>query len=159
MAPAMAETPPSVAIGADHAGLPLKRILAEALRAAGHAVTDCGTDSADSVDYPDFAHRVAAAIAAGQAGFGVLVCGSGIGMAIAANRHPGIRAAVLHDTTEARLCRAHNDANIAAFGARTLGAEVALDALRVFLATSYEGGRHDRRLGKLTPSDQGSPAR
>ena len=85
----------------------------------------------------------------GRARFGVLVCGSGIGMAIAANRHPGIRAAVLHDTTEARLTRAHNDANVAAFGARLLGPEVALDALRAFLSTPYEGGRHDRRLAKL----------
>ena len=101
------------------------------------------------MDYPDFAHRVCAAVEDGRARFGVLVCGSGIGMAMAANRHPGIRAAVLHDATEARLTRAHNDANVAAFGARLVGPEVALDALRAFLSTAYEGGRHDRRIAKL----------
>lgn len=118
---------------------------------------DFGTNGPATVDYPDFAHQVAAAVAGGRARFGVLVCGSGIGMAIAANRHRGIRAAVLHDSTEARLSRAHNDANIAAFGARVTGPEVALDALRAFLATPYEGGRHALRLAKLCPpGPQGS---
>jgi ribose 5-phosphate isomerase B len=155
----MTPNPPPVAIGGDHAGLPLKRVLQEALAAAGHPLLDFGTNEAASVDYPDFAHRVAAAVQDGRARFGVLVCGSGVGMAIAANRHPGIRAAVLHDATEARLTRAHNDANLAAFGARLTGPEVALDALRAFLSTSYEGGRHDRRLAKLSPPDQGPDAR
>ncbi|HYZ32280.1 MAG TPA: ribose 5-phosphate isomerase B [Crenalkalicoccus sp.] len=140
-----------IALGGDHAGLPLKRVLRAALEAAGHRVLDFGTEEAESVDYPDFAHLVCAAVQDGRAMRGVLVCGSGIGMAIAANRHPGIRCAVLHDTTEARLCRAHNDANVAAFGARLTGPEVALDALRAFLDTPYEGGRHDRRLDKLSP--------
>ncbi|WP_421993475.1 RpiB/LacA/LacB family sugar-phosphate isomerase, partial [Roseococcus sp.] len=89
---------------------------------------------------------------AGEARFGVLVCGSGIGMCIAANRHPAIRAVNLHNGTEARLTRLHNDANVACFGARTLGAEVALDALAIFLATEFEGGRHQRRLDKLAPA-------
>ena len=142
---------PPIAIGGDHAGLPLKRVLQQALAEAGHPVLDLGTNEEASVDYPDFAHQVCAAVQEGRARFGVLVCGSGIGMAIAANRHPGIRAAVLHDSTEARLTRAHNDANLAAFGARLTGPEVALDALRTFLATPYEGGRHDRRLAKLSP--------
>lgn len=155
----MTPNPPPVAIGGDHAGLPLKRVLQEALAAAGHPLLDFGTNEAASVDYPDFAHRVAAAVQDGRARFGVLVCGSGVGMAIAANRHPGIRAAVLHHATEARLTRAHNDANLAAFGARLTGPEVALDALRAFLSTSYEGGRHDRRLAKLSPPDQGPDAR
>ena len=155
----MTPTPPSIAIGGDHAGLPLKWVLQEALAAAGHPLLDFGTNEAVSVDYPDFAHQVAAAVEGGRARFGVLVCGSGVGMAIAANRHPGIRAAVLHDATEARLTRAHNDANLAAFGARLTGPEVALDALRAFLSTSYEGGRHDRRLAKLSPPDQGPDAR
>lgn len=155
----MTPNPPPVAIGGDHAGLPLKRVLQAALAAAGHPLLDFGTNEAASVDYPDFAHRVAAAVQDGRARFGVLVCGSGVGMAIAANRHPGIRAAVLHDATEARLTRAHNDANLAAFGARLTGPEVALDALRAFLSTSYEGGRHDRRLAKLSPPDQGPDAR
>jgi len=152
----MESDPPPVAIGGDHAGLPLKRLLAAALTGLGHPLIDLGTDAEASVDYPDFAHAVCAAVTAGRARFGVLVCGSGIGMAIAANRHPGIRSAVLHDTTEARLCRAHNDANLAAFGARTTGPEVALDALRIFLATSYEGARHDRRLAKLQPPAGGA---
>src|SRR5215207_3986633 len=130
----------SIALGGDHAGLPLKQALRQALAASGHHVLDFGTNEAASVDYPDFAHLVCAAVQDGRAHFGVLVCGSGIGMAIAANRHQGIRAAVLHDTTEARLTRAHNDANVAAFGARLLGPEVALDALKIFLSTPYYGG-------------------
>lgn len=138
-----------IAIASDHAGLPLKQALKAALEAAGHALTDHGTHGPDSVDYPDFARKVVADVAAGRVPFGVLVCGSGIGMAITANRHAGIRATVLHDTTEARLTRAHNDANIACFGARTVGIETAMDALRAFLATPYEGGRHDRRLAKI----------
>ncbi|MCO6415673.1 ribose 5-phosphate isomerase B [Siccirubricoccus sp. KC 17139] len=142
----------TIAIGGDHAGLPLKTILQAALAEAGHSLLDFGTNSPDSVDYPDFAHKVAEAVEAGSARFGVLVCGTGIGIAIAANRHPGIRAAVLHNTTEARLTRAHNDANVACFGARLVGPEPALDALRSFLATEFEGGRHARRLAKLMPA-------
>jgi ribose 5-phosphate isomerase B len=139
-----------IALGSDHAGLPLKQAILAALEAQGHSVLDAGTHDAESVDYPDFAQAVAAQVAGGAARFGVLVCGSGIGMAMAANRHPAIRAAVLHSPTEARLTRAHNDANMACFGARTMGIEVAMDALQAFLATAYEGGRHDRRLAKLT---------
>jgi ribose 5-phosphate isomerase B len=150
-APSAAHPGAPVAIGADHAGLPLKRALAEDLAAEGRLVLDLGTSEEASVDYPDFAHEVCRAVEEGRAAFGVLVCGTGIGMAMAANRHPGIRAAVLHNATEARLTRAHNDANVAAFGARLTGPEVALDALRTFLATPYEGGRHDRRLAKLLP--------
>ena len=149
----MTSAPPPVAIGGDHAGLPLKQALQEALAGQGVSLLDFGTNETASVDYPDFAHQVCAAVQDGRARFGVLVCGSGIGMAIAANRHKGIRAAVLHDATEARLTRAHNDANVAAFGARLVGPEVALDALRAFLSTGYEGGRHDRRLAKLSPPD------
>ena len=144
-------SPPAIAIGSDHAGLPLKSALKAALEAAGHPVLDFGTESPASVDYPDFAHAACAAVESGQARFGVLVCGSGIGMSIAANRHAGIRAAVLHDTTEARLTRAHNDANVACFGARLTGEELALDALKAFLATDFEGGRHQRRIDKITP--------
>ena len=138
-----------IAIGCDHAGLALKRTLLAELEAGGHTVLDAGTHDDVSCDYPDFAHEVAAKVSAGEARFGVLVCGTGIGMAVAANRHRAIRAAVLHDATEARLTRAHNDANLACFGARLTGPEVALDALRTFLATGYEGGRHQRRLDKL----------
>ena len=154
----MASAQPSIAIGGDHAGLPLKRALQQALAEGGHELLDFGTNDAASVDYPDFAHLVCAAVQDGRARFGVLVCGSGIGMAIAANRHAGIRAAVLHDATEARLTRAHNDANLAAFGARLVGPEVALDALRAFLSTEYEGGRHDRRIAKLSPPPPPAPS-
>jgi ribose 5-phosphate isomerase B len=139
-----------IALGSDHAGLPLKQALLAALEAGGHQVLDAGTHGPESVDYPDFAQAVAAKVASGEARFGVLVCGSGIGMAIAANRHPAIRAAVVHSATEARLTRAHNDANIACFGARTMGVEVALDSLAAFLATSFEGGRHARRIAKMS---------
>jgi ribose 5-phosphate isomerase B len=139
-------------LASDHAGLPLKLALKAALEAEGHTVQDLGTHGPESVDYPDYAALVAEAVASGAAPFGILVCGSGIGMAIAANRHRGVRAAVIHSTTEARLARAHNNANIACFGARTMGVETALDSLRVFLATPYEGGRHDRRLAKLDPA-------
>ncbi|WP_240782644.1 ribose 5-phosphate isomerase B [Roseococcus sp. SYP-B2431] len=139
-----------IAIGSDHAGLPLKRALLAALEAGGHQVLDAGAFDEASVDYPDYAHQVSAKVASGEARFGVLVCGSGIGMCIAANRHAAIRAVNLHNSTEARLTRQHNDANVACFGARTLGAEVALDALAAFLATEFEGGRHQRRIDKLS---------
>lgn len=145
-------------LASDHAGLSLKLALKAALEAEGHAVTDLGTHGPESVDYPDYAAKVAEAVASGQAPLGILVCGSGIGMAIAANRHPGIRAAVLHDSTEARLTRGHNDANIACFGARTIGVETALDALRAFLATPFEGGRHQRRVDKLSPPGAKPPS-
>lgn len=140
-----------IPIASDHAGLPLKQALITALQAEGLSFDDLGTHGPESVDYPDFAHAVCARVEGGEA-FGILVCGTGIGMAIAANRHPGIRAAVLHSATEARLTRAHNNANIACLGARMVGIEVALDAIRAFLATPFEGGRHERRLQKLDPA-------
>lgn len=153
--PAMSEAnstpPPAVAFGADHAGVALKDHLAAVLRAEGFAVQDLGTTGSDSVDYPDFAHRVAVAVSGGVAQLGVLVCGTGIGMSIAANRHPGIRCALAHDVTTARLSRLHNNANVLALGARVVGEAVALDCLRAFLATGFEGGRHVRRLDKLNP--------
>jgi ribose 5-phosphate isomerase B len=142
----------TAAIAADHAGFALKAVLGRVLETEGFTVLDFGTNGPDSVDYPDFAHLACAAIESGQARLGVLVCGTGIGMSIAANRHAGIRCALLHDVTGARLTRAHNDANVLAMGARLIGEEVAIDILRTFLATPYEGGRHDRRLSKLTPS-------
>lgn len=144
-----AETP--IALGSDHAGPELKATLRAALEAAGHPVLDLGTHGPASVDYPDFAAAVCAAVTEGRARFGVLICGTGIGISIAANRNPGIRCALVHDVTGARLTRMHNDANVLALGARMTGAEVALDALKTFLATPYEGGRHDRRVLKLSP--------
>jgi ribose 5-phosphate isomerase B len=145
-------TLPVVAIGCDHAGLPLKTALVRALREAGHTVVDAGTNDAGRVDYPDYAHAVCRAVQAGDARFGVLVCGSGVGMSIAANRHPGIRCVLAGDPLTARLSRAHNDANVLALGARLLGEDMGIEILRAFLAGSYEGGRHDQRIAKLTPS-------
>ncbi|MGG5820878.1 ribose 5-phosphate isomerase B [Falsiroseomonas sp. HW251] len=144
-----ADTP--VALGSDHAGVAMKALLKEALEAAGHPALDMGTNGPESVDYPDFADAVAQAVTGGRARFGVLVCGTGIGISIAANRHAGIRCALVHDVTGARLSREHNDANVLALGARVTGPEVALDALRAFLATPFGGGRHERRVKKLTP--------
>ncbi len=138
-----------VAIGADHGGVLLKNRLAAVLAKAGHQVLDFGTDGPASVDYPDFAQAVCGAISRAEADLGVLVCGTGIGMSMAANRHPAIRCALVHDVTTARLTRAHNDANVIAMGARIIGEEVALDILNAFLTTKYEGGRHDRRIAKL----------
>jgi ribose 5-phosphate isomerase B len=144
-----------VAVGADHGGVVLKNRLAAALLQAGHRPLDFGTDGTASVDYPDFAQAVCRAVMQAEADFGILVCGSGIGMSIAANRFGAIRCALAHDITTARLARAHNNANVLALGARTTGEDVALDILGAFLATAYEGGRHDRRIAKLNqPSEQ-----
>lgn len=143
-----------IAIAADHAGFPLKEVLKEDLLAAGHQVLDLGTaDAATSVDYPDFGAALARAITGGEASRGVLVCGTGIGISIAANREPKIRCALCHDVTTAKLAREHNDANVIAFGARIIGVEVARDALKAFLATAFAGGRHERRVAKLTPTE------
>jgi ribose 5-phosphate isomerase B len=143
-------TADTVAIAADHAGFPLKQALKEELRRRGLVVLDLGTDSAQSVDYPDFADRLAEAIKAGRAARGVLVCGTGIGISIAANRHRHLRAALCHDASSARLARQHNDANVLALGARLIGEETAKDCLNAFLDTPFEGGeRHSRRVAKL----------
>jgi ribose 5-phosphate isomerase B len=139
-----------VAVAADHGGYELKSVLLPELRALGFDVLDLGTNSLDSVDYPDFAERVAQAIEAGKAIFGVLICGTGIGMSIAANRHRKIRAALCHDVTTARLARQHNDANVLTMGGRVLGTETAKDCLKTFFSTSFEGGRHARRIAKLS---------
>lgn len=139
-----------IAIAADHAGVDLKAALSDVLRARGYDVLDLGTNGPESVDYPDFAGKLAAALADGQASRGVLVCGTGIGISIAANRHPHIRAALCHNATDARLARQHNDANVLALGARTTGAEVARDCLEAFLDTAFEGGRHQRRVDKMS---------
>jgi ribose 5-phosphate isomerase B len=140
----------TIAVASDHAGFDLKEILKRDLQEAGHDVLDLGTNSTASVDYPDFGHAMAEAIASGRAGRGVVVCGTGIGISIAVNRHPKCRAALAHDVTSARLGREHNDANVVAFGARLIGTEVAREALKVFLKTSFEGGRHVGRVAKLS---------
>jgi ribose 5-phosphate isomerase B len=140
----------TIAVASDHAGFDLKEILKQDLQAAGYAVLDLGTNSTASVDYPDFGRAMGEAIALGKAEKGVLVCGSGIGISIAANRNPAVRAVLAHDATSARLSREHNDANVVAFGQRTTGIEVAREALKVFLQTAFEGGRHAGRVAKLS---------
>ncbi len=140
----------TVAIASDHAGPPMKEALKEALAERGYTVIDLGTDGTDSVDYPDFGAAAGNAVVSGEADLGIVICGTGIGISIAANRIPGVRAAVCHDATSARLAREHNDANVMALGARLIGPEVALDCLDVFLRTEFSGGeRHVRRIGKL----------
>ena len=138
-----------IAIASDHAGVELKAALASLLSDQDYDVLDLGAYGPDSVDYPDFGFAVAGAIEAGRARFGVLVCGTGIGISIAANRNTGVRAAVCHDVTTARLARQHNDANVIALGARIIGTAVAVDCVSAFLTTGYEGGRHDQRVAKL----------
>ena len=142
--------PETLAIASDHAGFDLKQLLVEELAHLGFAALDLGTHDRQSVDYPDFADALAGALGDGRAERGVLICGTGIGISIAANRHRHIRSAVCHDTTSARLARQHNHANALALGARLIGTEVARDCLATFLATAYEGGRHDRRVAKMS---------
>lgn len=139
-----------IALAADHGGFELKNLLAEKLAEWGYEPLDLGTYSTDSVDYPDMAAKMAEAIKAGKADRGVLVCGTGIGISIAANRFPFIRAALIHDAFGARLCREHNNANVIVFGGRTTGVEVAYDCLNIFLNTQFAGGRHARRVEKLS---------
>ncbi|MBI1208096.1 MAG: ribose 5-phosphate isomerase B [Azospirillum sp.] len=140
----------TIAVAADHAGFELKNQLKDRLLGAGHAVLDLGTHGPESVDYPDYGSAMAEALGAGRASRGVLVCGTGIGISIAANRHSGVRAAVCHDVTTAKLARQHNDANVLALGARVIGPETALQCLDVFLATPFDSGeRHSRRIAKL----------
>lgn len=140
----------AIAVASDHAGFDLKEILKRDLQEAGLEVLDLGTNSTQSVDYPDFGIAMADAVASGKAERGVLVCGTGIGISMAANRHPKVRAALVHDVTSARLSRLHNDANVVAFGQRLIGTETAREALKVFLDTKFEGGRHANRVAKLS---------
>ena len=145
----MSEQKQIVAIASDHAGYEMKTALKEEISSLGYGVLDLGTDGPDSVDYPDFAHALAEAIIKGLAERGVLVCGSGIGVSITANRHPGIRASLCHNVETARLSRQHNDANVLALGGRIVGIEVARDCLKTFLETEFEGGRHAPRVAKM----------
>jgi ribose 5-phosphate isomerase B len=138
-----------IAIASDHAGYDLKTTLAQELAEMGYEVLDLGTDGSQSVDYPDFGSALAEVIRTGEVERGILICGTGIGISMAANRHPGVRAAVCWDETSARLTREHNDANVLALGARLLGVEVAKDCLRTFLSTDFAGGRHAGRVAKL----------
>ena len=163
----MAELPkkPRIAIGSDHAGFLVKEAIRKYLEGAGYAVDDQGTSSEESVDYPDYGKTVGERVASKQADLGIAVCGSGIGISIAANKVPGIRAALCHDTfsarqgveddlahdvTTARLAREHNDANVLALGGRIVTAEAAVEMVQTFLTTAYLGGRHQRRVDKIT---------
>lgn len=139
-----------IAIACDHGALELKAILINFMESKGFSVLDLGTNGPESVDYPDFADALAAALADGRATRGVLLCGSGIGISIAANRHRHVRCALIHDAYGARMCRQHNDANVIAMGARAIGSEVAKDCLDLFLNTSFEGDRHARRIAKMS---------
>jgi len=145
-----------IAVGSDHAGYALKTVLTEHLRAAGHQVDDLGTYSEDRVDYPQFGAAVARAVVAGQAELGVCVCGTGIGISIAANKVHGARAAVVHDVTTARLARQHNHATILCMGGRIVGEEVARDAVDAFLSAQPIGGRHDVRIGQIADLEDSS---
>ncbi len=144
---AIADDP--IVIASDHAGFELKETLKQELEALGFAVNDLGTHGAESVDYPDYADALARAVAAGEAGRGVLLCGTGIGASIAANRHAGVRAALCHDAQSASMSRRHNDANVLVLGGRVTTPETARECLRIFLDTPFEGGRHARRVAKL----------
>jgi ribose 5-phosphate isomerase B len=138
-----------IAIGADHAGFELKEKIKAHLQKQGHELTDEGTVSNESVDYPDFAAKVAHDVKERRTDFGVLVCGSGIGMAISANKVHGIRATTLNNVTEAQLSREHNNANVATLGARFVKEEDALQIVETFLSTPFAGGRHEKRVEKI----------
>jgi ribose 5-phosphate isomerase B len=147
----------TVAIGVDHGGLTLKSELVALLGELGCEVCDIGTYDTQSVDYPDFAYEVAAALRDGRADLGLVICGTGIGMSIAMNRFPWVRAGLCHDVTTARLAREHNDANVLALGARMTAGELAKECLTVFLQTEFGEGRHAARVRKLsTPPDLGA---
>ncbi len=148
------ETKPRIAVGADHAGYHLKETLRKFLQGAGYSVDDEGTWSEESVDYPDFAKKVADRVARGENQLGILVCGTGIGMSIAANKVEGIRAALAHDATTARLAREHNDANVLTMGGRVVNDAQAVEIVQDFLGARFLGGRHERRVEKVNEMDK-----
>ena len=145
-----------IALGADHAGFELKETIRQHLKNRGFELDDRGTNSQDSVDYPDFALIVGQQVASGKADLGILVCGAGIGMSIAANKVPGIRAANAHTEVEAQLSREHNNANVLALGGRLLEPELALRIVDRWLSASFTGGRHQRRVDKITELERGA---
>lgn len=148
-----------IAIASDHAAIDLKAALAEWLRQDGHEVADLGPDAPASVDYPDYGYALADHLAAGHAERGIALCGSGIGISIAVNRHPAVRCALVAEPVSAALAREHNDANALAMGARLIGIDMAKACVAAFLATPFAGGRHQRRVAKLaTPQTAKEPA-
>jgi ribose 5-phosphate isomerase B len=138
-----------IAVGADHAGFEVKGAIARRLSANGHEIVDCGTSSEDSVDYPDYAHAVAAKVAAGECERGILVCGTGIGVAMAAGKVKGVRAATVHDRFTAKASREHNDGNVLCLGARVLDPRHAVELAEFWLTVPFAGGRHERRVRKI----------
>ncbi len=145
-----------ISLASDHAGFALKEQIAAALREQGHEIEDFGTTSEESVDYPDFAEPASREVASGAADKGVLVCGSGVGVSIAANKVDGVRAVHAHDPDEAELSRRHNNANVLTLGERTTDADTALKIVDRFLSTDFEGGRHERRVEKITAIERHS---
>ncbi|HEV1996477.1 MAG TPA: ribose 5-phosphate isomerase B [Candidatus Acidoferrum sp.] len=143
-----------IAIGADHAGYPVKESIKKYLESAGYAVDDEGTWSEESVDYPDYGKAVGERVAAKQDDYGIVVCASGIGISIAANKVPGIRAALAHDVTTARLSREHNDANVLAMGGRVVTDALAIEMVKTFLSTPFAHGRHQRRIDKIAEMEK-----
>ncbi len=139
-----------IAVGSDHGGLELKDAIQAALAARGLDVDDYGTDNGDSVDYPDFAEKVAAAVSRGDIELGILVCGTGIGMSIVANKFPGVRAALATDEFMAQMAKEHNNANVLVLGGRVLAKDLAVKMVNVWLDSTYEAGRHQRRLDKIS---------
>ncbi|KYH34921.1 ribose-5-phosphate isomerase B [Clostridium tepidiprofundi DSM 19306] len=139
-----------IALGSDHGGIELKRDIIKHLEKKGIEIKDFGTYTEESCDYPDFALKVAEEVASKNYDFGILVCGTGIGISISANKVPGIRAALCHDTFSAHATREHNDANILALGGRIVGVGLALDIVDAFLNAEFQGGRHERRVNKIT---------
>ncbi len=143
-----------ILIASDHAGFDLKQLIVEYVANRGHAVVDLGSSNAEAVDYPDFAHALARSLLAGGGERGILVCGTGIGMAMAANRHRGVRAALCHDAFTAEGGRRHNDANVLCLGGRVTGAGVALQIVDAFLTTPFDGGRHERRVRGIESTEE-----
>lgn len=139
-----------IAVGCDHAGLELKKEIVSLLKSMGVDVADFGTDTSESVDYPDFGDKVSSAVSKGEVERGVLICGTGIGMSIVANKHRNVRAALCSEPFSARMSRLHNDANVLVLGGRVIGVELAKDIAKVWMETPFEGGRHERRLKKIS---------
>ena len=145
-----------IALGSDHGGVKLRQLVADHLSEAGHTVSDLGTDSPESCDYPKFAESVSKSVVSGEAELGILVCGSGIGMSIAANKIEGIRAALCFNAYMGRMTRLHNDSNVLCLGERVLGPGTALSIVDAFVSTAFEGGRHQRRLDLITQLEKSS---
>jgi ribose 5-phosphate isomerase B len=142
----------NIIIGCDHGGLSLKNEIVEHLKAQGHSIEDVGTFTNSSCDYPDYAHMVARAVGNGEFPRGILICGTGIGMSLAANRHPGVRAAAVSEHYSCKYTRLHNDANILCLGARVIGPGTAIELVDIFFSTEFEGGRHSNRVDKIENS-------